>query len=85
MLVERSFAAPVALEDVQAVEDAGRWCLDTRGVQFVRTFFSGDRRRMICLYSAPDAQAVRDAQREAGMPVDRVWAFARIGPESLGA
>jgi hypothetical protein len=83
VLVERSFADPVALADVQALEDANQWCLDVREVRFVRTYFSRDRRRMLCLYQSPDAESVRAAQREAGLPVDRVWAFDRIAPENL--
>jgi hypothetical protein len=75
VVVERSFAQPVALEEIQAVEDAGASCLQARNVSFAQTFFSRDRRRMICLYRAPDAESVRDAQRQAGMPVDRVWSF----------
>jgi len=85
VLVERRFTEPVTLEEIQAMEDAKQWCLDTHQVAFVRTFFAHDRKRMICLYSGPDAEAVRAAQREAGMPVDRVWAFTRIGPEHLGS
>jgi hypothetical protein len=38
---------------------------------------------MICLYEAPDAESVRQAQREAGVPFDEAWAFARYGPENL--
>jgi hypothetical protein len=38
---------------------------------------------MLCLYQSPDAESVRAAQREAGLPVDRVWAFDRIAPENL--
>lgn len=75
VVVERSFEAPVTLEEIQAIEDAGAGCLSARNVVFVRTFFSRDRRRMLCLYRAPDAEAVRDAQRMAGMPVDAVWSF----------
>lgn len=74
VLVERRFAAPSDIGDIQAIEDAGAWCLDAYGVRFVRTFFSRDRRRMLCLYHAPDAEAVRLAQRQAGMPVERAWA-----------
>jgi Nickel responsive protein SCO4226-like len=84
VLVERSFDAPVAIEDLQAKEDAKSWCLETHRVKFVRSFFARDRKRMLCLYSGPDAEAVRAAQHEAEMPVDRVWAFERIGPEQLG-
>lgn len=78
VLVERSFDEPVELADLQAREDAKQWCLDMRAVEFVRTIFSRDRKRMLCLYSAPDAEAVRSAQREADMPFDKVWSFLPI-------
>ena len=35
----------------------------------------------MCLYRAPDAESVRIAQREAGMPVERVWSFRQFRPE----
>ena len=28
---------------------------------------------MICVYQAPDAESVRRAQKEIGMPFDEVW------------
>lgn len=80
VLVERSWEAPVTLESIQAIEDAGAACLETHRVRFVRTFFARDRRRMVCLYAAPDAEAVRIAQRQAGMPMDRVWRFRPKAP-----
>jgi len=81
--VERRFAEPVELADISAMEKDHSWCLETRNVSFVRTFFANDRTRMICLYQAPDAEAVRQAQRQAGMPMERVWAFQRIDPKDL--
>lgn len=75
VLVQRTFAAPVALEDIQAIEDAGAWCLEAYHVKFLRTYFSVDRKSMICVYRAPDAEAVRAAQRRADMPLDHVWTF----------
>jgi hypothetical protein len=83
VLVERSFASPVRLEDIQAIEDAGAWCLEAQQVTFSHTIFSLDRKRMLCFYQAPDAEAVRIAQRKAGMPVDAVWAFSRVGPAPI--
>jgi len=80
VLVTRAFPEPVTLEAIQAIEDAAAWCLDTHRVKFARTFFSRDRKRMICLYQAPDAEAVRLAQREAGMPLESVWPFHLIAP-----
>ena len=83
VIVERTFDEPVALEEVQAIEDAGAWCLETHNVEFVRTFFSTDRKRMVCAYRAPDAESVRLAQREAKMPFTDVWSFQRLRPSDL--
>ena len=85
VLVERSFGEPVTIEEIQAIEDAGAWCLEAHNVKFARTFFSRDRKRMICLYEAPDAESVRLAQREAAMPVEKIWAFRRYGLEDVTA
>lgn len=81
VLVTRRFEQPVGLADIQAIEDAGAGCLENHRVRFVRTYFSTDRKRMMCLYRAPDAESVRIAQREAGMPVERVLAFRQFRPE----
>jgi hypothetical protein len=77
VVVERSFPEPVEFETIQAIEDRGAWCLEAHGVRFLRTYFSRDRRRMICLYEAKDAESVRLAQREAGVPFEAAWA-ARV-------
>lgn len=78
VLVRRVFAEPVTFEAIQAKEDAAAWCLETHRVKFVRTFFSFDRKRMLCLYQAPDAQSVRTVQREAALPFDSIWAFQLV-------
>ena len=80
VMVTRCFDESVVLDDIQAIEDAGIACLEMRDVTFVKTLFSIDRKRMMCLYQAPDAEAVREAQREAGMPVDQVWACRVVSP-----
>ena len=80
VVVTRSFDEPVEMADIQAIENAGNWCLEAHSVQFVRSFFSADRKRMDCLYRAPDAESVRRAQLEAGMPVERIWAFEALLP-----
>jgi hypothetical protein len=78
VVVTRRFEEPVALEDIQAIEDEVAHCLEMRHIRFLRTFFSLDRRRMLCLYEAPDAESVREAQREARMPVEAVWSFRHV-------
>jgi hypothetical protein len=87
VVVERTFAEPVAFEEIQAAEEGGASCLEAHGVRFLRTYFARDRRRMICLYDAPDAESVRLAERGAGVPFDRAWAARPLrhdGPEPAG-
>ncbi len=80
VLVERRFDNPVELGEIQALEDAGANCLEMRRVRFLRTLFSRDRKRMLCLYEAPDAESVREAQREARVPFDTAWPFRLYAP-----
>ena len=35
---------------------------------------AADGMRAVCMFEADDAESVRDANRTAGMPFDRVWA-----------
>ena len=78
VLVERAFPEPVRFADIQAMEDRGARCHEAHGVRFTRTFFSRDRRRMVCLYEAPDAESVRLAQGKAGVPFERAWSAQAI-------
>ena len=78
VLVERSFAAPVTFAEIQALEDGGARCLERHRVRFARTYFAADRRRMICVYRAPDAESVRLAQKTTGMPFDGVWPARQV-------
>lgn len=83
VVVSRSFDEPVTVESLQAIEDAAAACLEMRRVTFLRTYFSTDCKRMLCLYYAPDAESAREAQREAGMPFDAVWAGQHYNPQNL--
>ena len=82
VVVERAFDAPTEVATVQAAEDAHAWCLEQHRVRFLRTYCAADRRRMLCLYDAPDAEAVRRAQQQAGLPFARAWG-ARLYEVSL--
>jgi hypothetical protein len=81
VLVERDFAQPVDLAALQAMEDEGRWCLDQHQVRFLGTFLAKDRQRMICLYAAPDAEAVRRVNTRLNLPFARAWAARVFGPD----
>ena len=73
VMVERKFDEANSFDDLQAQEDSFAWCAEQHQVTFIRSYFSKDRKRMICEYEAPDAEAVRKLQRTASMPFERIW------------
>jgi len=78
VIVERQFEALRTFEDIAAQEAAASWCLSTHNVRYLRSYFSRDRRHMICFYDAPDAEAVRATQRTAQLPVSFVYSVDTI-------
>ncbi|MGN2391140.1 DUF4242 domain-containing protein [Pelomicrobium sp. G1] len=73
IIVERSFETPLTEEELKATEARMAPCLDLYQVRWIRSYWSLDRRRMICEYEAPDAASVKSVQREAEARFDRVW------------
>jgi hypothetical protein len=51
---------------------------DLFGFKMVRAIVSGDGRRMICLYEAPDVESIRFAQSQNDMLVTSIWSCRRI-------
>lgn len=79
VIVERESDNPLDVDLLVEMENQKKWCLDLRNIRFMHSYLSHDRQRMICVYEAPDAEAVREAQRAIGMPVIRVWSAELIG------
>jgi Protein of unknown function (DUF4242) len=73
IVVERAFEAPREYSELQAREQSAAFCLDTYRVKSLQSFLAFDRRHMLCLYEAPDAEAVRATQRTAELPVAHIW------------
>lgn len=76
VVVERAFAEPTTFGSVNDRGTRYRWCADAYRISFQRSYFAADQRRMLCVYRAPDAEAVRHLQIQSGMPFERVWAAA---------
>lgn len=79
IIVERSFDTPLTQEELDAVEVRMAPCLDLYNVRWIRSFWSADRKRMICEYDAADVASVRNVQREAAAKFDRAWAADVLG------
>jgi hypothetical protein len=80
IIVERSFDQPLTQDDVDARGRRIADCLDLYGVRWIRSYFSADRRRMVCEYEAADAQSVRDVQNTARVPFEHVWPAELMEP-----
>lgn len=48
-------------------------CLAIHGVRHVVSYVTPDGTRMICVFEAPDAEAVRQTARQLGYRYDSVW------------
>jgi hypothetical protein len=79
VIVERSFETPLTQQELAAVETRMAPCLDLYNVRWIRSYWSADRRRMICEYDAADLASVRNVQREAEAKFERVWAADVLG------
>ncbi len=77
VIVERVFEEdPLDPEAVEAMQNRETWCYQLHGVRFLQSYYSADGRRVICLYEAPDAEAVRIVNRQSGVPFERAWTAA---------
>lgn len=62
--------------DVERFDAARRHnapCLVLHGVRHIVSYVAPDGLRMICVFEAPDCEAVRRAARQLGYRYDSVW------------
>jgi uncharacterized protein DUF4242 len=80
-LCERTFATPMTSDQFAAGGKVLGPCLEARDVKHVESFLASDGKSSICVFEAADAERVREANRTAGMPFDRVVAVAVFKPQ----
>jgi hypothetical protein len=81
MIVETVYDPPATEEELDAKASKLEPCLEGRGVRWVRSYMSVDRKRRVCVFEAPDADAVRASYRSAGVKFERVWPAEEIVDE----
>lgn len=81
-LIERQFAEQVELDkaDVSEITRVN----DQAGAHWLYSFLSADKKKTYCLYEASSAEAIRDAARKLGLPVDNIVEVDRLNPDSIG-
>ena len=73
LIVEHSYDPPLNDEEHHRAARRLDACLEAHGARWMCSYLSHDRRRMICEFEAPDAEAVRQSMRSAEVAFDRVW------------
>jgi hypothetical protein len=61
------------VERFNAAQQRNAPCLTLHGVRHVVTYVAPDGLRMICVFEAPDCEAVRRTARRLGYRYDSVW------------
>ncbi|MEG5172561.1 DUF4242 domain-containing protein [Microcoleus sp. B3-D7] len=55
-------------------------CYQERGIEWVGSYASQDKTRVLWELNAPDAEVIREAHGKAGIPFDRVWSAEVLRP-----
>ncbi|MGB5704479.1 MAG: DUF4242 domain-containing protein [Polyangiales bacterium] len=73
VVLEREFPAPITPEQVRQMA-AETQCLELYRVTPLCSYLMPDGKRMICVFQAPDAEALRSVGRANGFPPgSTVW------------
>ena len=73
ILEQRFEGRPFDVERFNAAQRRNAPCLKAHGVQHTVSYVTRDGLRMICVFDAPDAEAVRRAARQLGLRYEGVW------------
>ena len=72
VVLEREFPEPLTPGDVLRLA-ADTQCFDLYRVKPLRSYLMPSGRRMVCIFEAPDAEAIRAVARAHGFPSAVVW------------
>ena len=85
VLVERAFARSATLDEIACVHGRIAWCLDKWGARPLLHGLAGTRLRSLCLYEAPDVEAIRRVSRQMAVePEPEIWPASVRGPWQAG-
>ena len=83
-IIEYDFTPPITDEGLAKMSAQLAPCTGARGIRWLRTVVSHDRKRGWCELEAPDAETIREAYRSARVPFRSVWPAHLFEPSSGG-
>ena len=84
VLVEQRLSPGVTPAELERALEGNSWCRELHRVRNLESFFEigGRRERLLCVFEAPDAEAVRSVARRMGYRYQGLWTAARIDPST---
>lgn len=82
VLVEREFPSPVTAEQAEAASRAASGCYQRNRSTATVSLLALDGMRMFCLFRAPDAESVRNANLQWNAPFVRAWTALVLEPNA---
>jgi hypothetical protein len=76
---------PAAPADFKVLPESTDGCLKLHRVDWKHSYLAADGRRMLCWYTAPDAESVRLALRQLQANMDGLWAGSVYGDDWPGS
>lgn len=74
VFVERHWPAGLSEADMHQLMEIADSCLGLHRVSWIGSMLSADGRELLCHFRGPDAESVRIAAQQPGMPRGPVWA-----------
>ena len=73
ILEDRYDTDKFSIDRYKEAKKKNEWCLEMYGVEHIISYVSSDRNRLICVFEAPDAEAVRQMSSKLGYSFESVW------------
>ena len=73
LVLERHFDPALTRPMVIDITHSSAWCLEQYRVDWLGSLLSADGRSMVCRFSAPDAESIRQALATVGADTRRLW------------
>jgi uncharacterized protein DUF4242 len=77
-MIERNFAEQIAF--TQDVVDGAKPIILEEGNRWLASFLSADKKKMYCLYDAPNPETILAAAQRLGLPADVIIPVDEIRP-----
>lgn len=81
-LIERNFAEQVLMTKEEIVEGAAP-VIAEEGNRWLFSFLSADKKKMYCLYDAPNPDTILAAAKRLSLPADVIIPVDEVGPNVL--